>query len=257
MRWHFSRASVEECSALHYLATKLCVQWREIDTADLFLSGDKTKDISSLSRFGMMCVPLMEDLGEAVLDSFLAGFPVRISQAQTQLREKVSLESSQGSGWRWPGSSLKYYPEESLWRTRHACLFPGWGLDRFSGTWPSSGIMLHGECWELIRLEPLTREIESGSSVLEWRTPTASDAKNNAPPSQLKKIEQGGRNAPHVMLNAQAGGPLNPPWVAWLMGFPIGWTDSEPLETLRFLSWRLTLSASLNLDFSEGESDDD
>lgn len=33
------------------------------------------------------------------------------------------------------------------------------------------------------------------------------------------------------------GGMLNPPWVEWLMGFPIGWTDSEPLETELFHLW--------------------
>ena len=25
-------------------------------------------------------------------------------------------------------------------------------------------------------------------------------------------------------------GQLNPSWVAWLMGWPIGWTDLKPLE---------------------------
>lgn len=34
------------------------------------------------------------------------------------------------------------------------------------------------------------------------------------------------------------GGQLNPDWVEWLMGWPIGWTDLNPLETDRFLSWR-------------------
>lgn len=33
------------------------------------------------------------------------------------------------------------------------------------------------------------------------------------------------------------GGPLNPDW-CWFMGFPIGWTASEPLETHRFHEWR-------------------
>jgi len=28
-------------------------------------------------------------------------------------------------------------------------------------------------------------------------------------------------------LSAATGGQLNPPWVEWLMGFPIGWTDLE------------------------------
>lgn len=37
---------------------------------------------------------------------------------------------------------------------------------------------------------------------------------------------------------------LNPDWVEWLMGWPIGWTDLKPLETGRFLSWRQGLSSS-------------
>ncbi len=30
---------------------------------------------------------------------------------------------------------------------------------------------------------------------------------------------------------------LNPEWVEWLMGWPIGWTDCAPLETDRFQRW--------------------
>lgn len=32
-------------------------------------------------------------------------------------------------------------------------------------------------------------------------------------------------------------GQLNPDWVEWLMGWPIGWTDLKPLEMDRFQSW--------------------
>lgn len=32
-------------------------------------------------------------------------------------------------------------------------------------------------------------------------------------------------------LATAAGGPLNPGWVEWLMGFPEGWTDCEPSAT--------------------------
>jgi hypothetical protein len=28
-------------------------------------------------------------------------------------------------------------------------------------------------------------------------------------------------------LGTQIGGQLNPTWVEWLMGFPLGWTDLE------------------------------
>ena len=53
-------------------------------------------------------------------------------------------------------------------------------------------------------------------------TPTVHDSKNNGGQSQMV------RNTPP--LNAQIGGKLNPPWVDWLMGFPIGWTALEPPE---------------------------
>jgi hypothetical protein len=33
------------------------------------------------------------------------------------------------------------------------------------------------------------------------------------------------------------GGSLNPMWVEWLMGWPIGWTALEPLGTDKFLQW--------------------
>ena len=33
------------------------------------------------------------------------------------------------------------------------------------------------------------------------------------------------------------GGTLNPNWVEWLMGYPIGWTALEPLEMARFQLW--------------------
>ena len=32
-------------------------------------------------------------------------------------------------------------------------------------------------------------------------------------------------------LTTQIGGQLNPTWVEWLMGFPLGWTDLEDSET--------------------------
>ena len=33
-------------------------------------------------------------------------------------------------------------------------------------------------------------------------------------------------------------GQLNPLWVEWLMGWPIGWTDLKPLETDKFQQWQ-------------------
>ena len=38
-------------------------------------------------------------------------------------------------------------------------------------------------------------------------------------------------------LNDQIGGQLNPTWVEWLMGWPLGWTDLKPLETGKWRQW--------------------
>ena len=47
-----------------------------------------------------------------------------------------------------------------------------------------------------------------------------------------------GKRKGELLLGGIAGGPLNPNWVEWLMGWPIGWTDLKPLETDRFQSWQ-------------------
>lgn len=46
-------------------------------------------------------------------------------------------------------------------------------------------------------------------------------------PTPIDGAGQGGRN----LREAAPGGPLNPMWVEWLMGFPLGWTDLAPSET--------------------------
>ena len=39
-------------------------------------------------------------------------------------------------------------------------------------------------------------------------------------------------------------GQLNPTWVEWLMGWPLGWTDLKPLATARFQQWQHLHGAS-------------
>ena len=54
-------------------------------------------------------------------------------------------------------------------------------------------------------------------------TPTAHNSKKCASPSEQN------RNTP--TLATHAGGKLNPMWVKWLMGWPLGHTDLKPLVT--------------------------
>jgi hypothetical protein len=60
-----------------------------------------------------------------------------------------------------------------------------------------------------------------------WRSPQARDGMERGPSSPERRVEQGHS----VSLHDQIGGQLNPMWVEWLMGFPIGWTALERSAT--------------------------
>jgi DNA (cytosine-5)-methyltransferase 1 len=68
-----------------------------------------------------------------------------------------------------------------------------------------------------------------------WPTPQASDNRDrgNMSDSAVKRrIEIGKQIGLSTAVKPDAnGGSLNPPWVEWLMGWPLGWTDLKPLET--------------------------
>jgi len=58
-----------------------------------------------------------------------------------------------------------------------------------------------------------------------WATPTVQDGKNNAGSSQFQR-----NSLPlntQVVIAQSKTGQLNPEWVETLMGYPIGWTDTE------------------------------
>ena len=125
----------------------------------------------------------------------------------------------------------------------------------FSGKWPASGMTQNGKLFQqpqwvphtsdnesLLWPTPTTQEVEhpqaeltptgrrkskNGTSshslgladaVQKWPTPQARDYKGPSGRS-LKGTEKD--------LPMAVGGSLNPMWVEWLMGFPLGWTDLE------------------------------
>jgi len=66
-----------------------------------------------------------------------------------------------------------------------------------------------------------------------WATPTAS---TGGPEPEGKT----GRK-----LVTQVGGQLNPTWVEWLMGWPLGWTDCAVSATDKFREWQRSHGKSL------------
>lgn len=66
---------------------------------------------------------------------------------------------------------------------------------------------------------PMAQDANNSTLLREmWTTPCVADAEGTT----------GGNN--HRSLRTDVGGQLNPDWVEWLMGYPIGWTNLSPSQ---------------------------
>jgi hypothetical protein len=246
MSWLYSRALVEEYLEESYLDGEQSAQSSGNPIPQAYCAPDKTKAFLKVSQYGMTFKPLTQDLGEALLMSYLAGFHAKTSQQE--VREKESTESDQECGRKWYGSFTKYNPDSSSWRT-HQCSFLG-DLEEFSETWPQWGLMRNGECWEQRMLAQTIKETEFGSLLKMFPTPTVACVEGGEQSDRVEETQSGGYilrklNKPNMTYGAKlsdailyeekkknkaVGGKLNPTWTEWLMGWPLGWTDLKPLE---------------------------
>jgi hypothetical protein len=74
------------------------------------------------------------------------------------------------------------------------------------------------------RVGPVRHSLESMARHNLWPTPTTRDWKSGCASQETRE-----RNA--RPLSEEVGGALNPTWVEWLMGFPLGWTDLKDWAT--------------------------
>jgi hypothetical protein len=148
-------------------------------------------------------------------------YPLPTPSGLVELRASITSESGSGFGQRLPTP------------TRSQARSPGERLD---------GCGQRQLCVQVKRLPTPTvggnynrkgLSPQSGdglaTAVKRMPTPTVQDAKNNGAPSQMERNTK--------PLNAEVGGPLNPTWVEWLMGWPIGWTDLSASATANFQTW--------------------
>jgi hypothetical protein len=173
MSWLYSQALVEEYLGDISLDGEQSVQSSGNPTQQAYLSQDKMKKFSRLSRFGMMFKPLTEDLGEELLKSYLVAFPVK---TLVPLEEEMGLmEKDQECGERWHGLLAKYNPNTHSWKTVQCSLLED--LEQSLEIWPKWGLMQNGVCWEQTPLVLPTNETVYGFLV---PTPVVSDATSGA-----------------------------------------------------------------------------
>ena len=68
-------------------------------------------------------------------------------------------------------------------------------------------------------------------------TPTANEDAAGTPKGNMQKMLGNDPRVRGVTSDEWNKGALNPDWVEWLMGWPIGWSDLEPISKESFNEW--------------------
>ncbi len=236
----------------HYLQEQEEASWEEscLDGAPSALlsllptqgessSQDNETGSSQDSLSGMTLRRLTDDHGKDVLMWYQGDSPVRTYLPQEGAQE--STDNDLDCGPRWQGSLARYNPDSYSWKTRQCSLLGG--LIEFSETFPRWGTMQDGEFWGL--LTPGRRTNANGSGL--WPTPCKCVAGKSE--KTLEAVANGLRQKTldrQLALRGFGVGIPNPTWVEWLMGWPTGWTDMQPLETDRFQQWLSSHGKSLD-----------
>jgi hypothetical protein len=253
MSWHYLREVAGESLEDICLGGEPLPPLKSKTTHAEFYCKGKLMDSYLDSLSGMTFAPLMDSPGEAKSMSSAGVFPVRTSQPQEKGMDWMG--SGQDSGHTWRGWLAKFDPLSCSWRTAQ-CSLLGEEYESLL-TLPKWGMTRDGLLWELPMLAHHTNETESGL----WPTPVHSEARQGLQirrdgkkgtqtslstavltwPTPRTKGMCGGSGSWDLLnknttveearlMGAGNGGQLNPPWVEWLMGWPVGWTDLKPLE---------------------------
>ena len=242
MSWLYSRALVEASSEGIFSDGVLSVPSSSTPTLEAYSSHAKTTERLPRSLSGTTFGRLTDERGEALLTSFLEAF--RAKTYRRREAEKVSkTEKEADCGEKWHASLGKYDLASCSWKTFPLSL--GEGSESCSVTWPRWGLMQDGESWALDTPAHLIDATACGSSP-KLPTPTAGDSKSSGSRMcQGSKAHAGTSLTDAVQQTSgkerdspPTGGRLNPTWVEWLMGWPLGWTGLDALATGRFQRWR-------------------
>lgn len=224
MSWLYSQALVEEYLQVSCSDGKQSAQLRSIDSAPTVLCSDKTKGTCSHSQYGMTSELLMAGHGEELLTWFLGASPAQIFPRQARKPELV--ESSAGCGAQWQESLAKYNPVMRSWKTRQLSLIEG--SEQSLAIWPKWGSLHVGVCWDQTMLAPHTPAKDAGS----WPTPCHGSSHWGGTFQEVGGSQNKLRGTPIGKLY------VNPAFWESLMGWPIGWTGTAPLETDKTRAWQ-------------------
>lgn len=90
---------------------------------------------------------------------------------------------------------------------------------------------------KLVNSKGSQSQVKLSQAVKMLPTPTSSDHRNRGNPSDraIKRRKEIGKS---IELSMTVDGQLNPYFVEWLMGWPVGWTDLTPLNNADLSDWQ-------------------
>ena len=185
----------------------------------------------------------------AFMQDSLAKTLALLENRQAYMREPDQVFTEKSCG------SLAWYDQSSSsWKTYQQSLVTDW--EPYSETWPRWGMTQGGSAYA----HPMSERRITETDGLHWPTPTAHNAKEMGYPAEYTRKtiqlgsmvkmwptpnasdsrDRGNMSNPAIQRRAEIGkqlnlsmvvhptsGQLNPTWVEWLMGFPIGFTVSK------------------------------
>lgn len=251
MSYTYLLESGEESSADCYSDIPVFVLSRLSLTAEKSSCNDSATESSQNSQSGTMCELSTANRGAEKSIAFAEASPAKTSQRQGKARASMEREAGYGESSRV--LLARYDRDTRSWKTLQCSLFGD--SDECLETFPRSGMMQNGLLWEQTMWARPTGESVSGY----WRTPkylTPKASDKGYAENQSTFVKRNGDRTMncYASLSSQvlqmSGGDttqqtksarLNPNWVEWLMGWPIGYTDSKQLAMDKFRSWQQQL----------------
>lgn len=235
MSYTYLQDAGEESSADSFADIRQSALWKSNHTPEKSYSSGSATESFRASQSGTMCEPSTAGRGTESLT--LCAVASRAKTSAVPEKAQDSMENEADCGPKCEGSSARYHPNTSSWKTRQCSLFGG--LVEFSENWPRWGMMRNGELWEHVTPVRHTNGKESGYLP----TPKASDFKvdvNDSGEYARRTLAAGFQDAlPFWIKRKWSGvrGVTNLDFVDWLMGWPIGWSALESLATDKFRLW--------------------
>ena len=239
MSYTFLLESGEESSAECFSDIPAFAPSKSSLSAEKFSCNGNATESSQSSQSGTTCELSTASRGAEKSTAFAEASRVRTFPQREKERVSTGREAAYGASS--PVLLARYDRDTRSWKTPQCSLIEDSG--ECLETFPKSGIMRGGVLWELTMWVPPTVASESGF----WRIPTplASDGSKqqaNSKVRHLRKAKFGARvhSVPYWILK-NYNMRCTPTMSEWLMGYPISWTDSAPLATDKFRSWRQQL----------------